>query len=339
MLQYLPMNKLRVAVLSAILVGGLLYSQKATVLAYTDGEDYILSFLRVTVMAQFQTLQGLIGDSNSQTAARFDSIDSKLDRIYASCGRTTTPTRRVTTAQATTCVNTCFTNSTISGASSGAGTLDQGRFISCISRCPSNTLRNQDCAQRYTRITQGGSTVNGQLQIVSYAPSRVVEHCITGSEARYHAQCRLYGETLSAGIAACLVDSQVYTCQQDCDTNYRNSEAYMLCTLRCNGRARSTEIYNGLRDSGFINEQGELGFDTLSNTTIQLPAAAPTAPAAPTTPTTLTPTTETYAQCVYRCDSDRTSCLALVPQPTTCQDSYNTCYSGCTARLTTGVSR
>lgn len=324
------MNKLRIAAFSALVVGALLYSQIGTVLANTDGENAILGFLRVTVISYLQGLQGSFQQTENIVNGRFDSVDAKLDRIYASCSRTVTPTRRVTTAQVNTCVNACFTSTTI--GTPGDRAIDPARFVACVSRCPSNTLRNQECAQRYTRMAAGTAFINGQASWVAFTPAGYSRICIAGREARFAGSCQVYADTISAGLTSCLVDQQVYTCQQDCDGNYRNPEGYTLCTLRCNNRARATETYEGLRASGFINEQGRLGINTVSNTSIEnVPTAQPTTPVIPALPTA-----ETYSQCVYRCDSDRTSCLALVPQPTTCQSSYDSCYTGCTTRLVTG---
>lgn len=306
-------------------------------MANTDGEDAILGFLRVTVLSQFEYVKSMVRDSGSDLNARFDSVDTKLERIYASCNRTATPTRRVTTAQANTCINSCYTSSALSGPNS-RGLIDPRIFVACVSRCPSNTLRNQDCAQRYTRIMQGVLNINGENTVISATPTGYVEHCRVNSEARFHASCRSYSEVMGAGLAACLIDQQTYTCQQDCDANYRNMEGYTMCMLRCNNRTRATEIYNALRDSGSLNEQGRLEFSVPDNTIIQNTPTV-TVPSAPTTPTTLTPAApapQTYAQCVYGCDTERTTCLARVPQPTTCQTEYDTCYSSCTSRLVGG---
>lgn len=330
------MNTLRLKALAVLTAGALLFGGAAA-MANTDGEDAILGFLRVTVLSQFEYVKSMVRDSGSDLNARFDSVDTKLERIYASCNRTATPTRRVTTAQANTCINSCYTSSALSVAGL-TGLIDPPRFIACVSRCPSNTLRNQECAQRYTRIIQGVVNISGEYTVISSTPTRYAEHCVANSEARFHASCRSSGEVIGAGLTACLIDQQTYTCQQDCDANYRNIEGYTMCLLRCNNRTRATEIYNGLRDSGSLNEHGRLEFSVPGNTVIQ---NTPTViiPSAPTTPTTLTPaapTPETYAQCVYRCDTERTTCLARVPQPTTCQTEYNTCYSSCTSRLVGG---
>lgn len=91
-------------------------------------------------------------------------MDSKLDRIYAARGATPATTRRVTTAQVMTCINACFTSTAVaterdSRLNNRNGAVDSDRFVACISRCPSVILRNQECAQRYVRNTEGAVTV------------------------------------------------------------------------------------------------------------------------------------------------------------------------------------
>lgn len=307
----------------ACLIAAVSLSAPSIVSAFSDGEDYILSFLRVTVMAQFQGITGQFQNQESLVNTRFDTTDAKLDRIYAACGGTTTPTRRVTSAQASSCINNCFTTT---ANSASEGVIDSPRFVACVSRCPSNTLRNQECAQRYTRSTEGTAMIGGQWTWVSFNQAGFARVCARNREARYAESCRLYAESLVSGLTACLVDQQVYTCQQDCDGNYRNPEGHMLCTLRCNGRARAAELYNGLRESGFINAQDRLGMDTITNTALSPAVIQPQ----------IAPTQETYAQCVYRCDAERTSCLTQAPQSEGCQSEYNTCYTGCSSRLIGG---
>lgn len=332
---------------AVMLVGGLLFSAVPSVLANTDGENAILGFLRVTVMAQFEGITGLFQRVEDLNAGRFDTIDAKLDRIYASCGRTPATARRVTTAQVNTCVSACYTSA---ATPQSAGGIDPARFVSCVSRCPSNTLRNQECAQRYTRQTQSfyqsvvqeyGRNVTRYTSI-ALTPARFGRECADSREARFAGSCQVYAETLSSSLTACLADQTAYTCQQDCDGNYRNHEGLTLCLLRCGNRARAVEVYDGLRESGFLNEQGRLSFEASSVTDLNLgnpQAQNPLVPSTNESISNIPVTRETYSQCVYRCDSTRTACLNQVPQPTTCQSTYESCYLGCGALLTGGAAR
>lgn len=60
-------------------------------------EDDIMRFLR-GLGSQMDVIQRYQGEGTTANMGRFDSIDSKLDRIYESCGRATTAARRVTSA-------------------------------------------------------------------------------------------------------------------------------------------------------------------------------------------------------------------------------------------------
>ncbi len=329
--------------LTAIAVVGILLSQKGVALATDDSTIY--NFLRADIAVRVQSVYDLVQRAQrgiEQTInGRFDSVDTKLDRIYAVCGGTPTPTRRVTSAQALTCINSCFGSTAIQTRRNGElnnrrGALDSDRFVACISRCPSVTLRNQECAQRYVRNTEAGEQFEffGQYTMLAHNRDGFVGVC-TNAQAERTASCQAYADSLVNGLASCLTDQRAYTCQQDCDGNFRNQEGYAQCMLLCNNRTRATEIYNGLREGGYLNEQGTLGVSTLNNTTIS--PVVPTTPPVPTpTPApTPAPTTETFTQCVYRCDTERSACLArILPQPVLCQTTYDSCYLGCNTRLT-----
>jgi hypothetical protein len=331
------MNKLRVAFFVSLAIVGGAFSYKGAALAATD--DTIYNYLSGEVNYRIQRLQGLVERVEQTILGRFDTIDTKLDRIYAACGGTPTPTRRVTSAQALTCINACFTSTAAATMRNGQlnnrnGAIDSDRFVACVSRCPSVTLRNQECAQRYVRNTEGGEQVQsfGQYTMLGHTRDGFTRICTDSHEERA-SNCQAYADSLVNGLASCLTDQRAYTCQQDCDGSFRNPEGYAQCMLLCNNRTRATEIYNGLRESGFINEQGRLGVSTETNTSIAPLAPTPT-PAATPTPV---PSEQTYTQCVYGCDTERSACLVQAPtQPQLCQTTYDRCYLGCSARLLPG---
>lgn len=331
------MNKIRAIALTLLIATAMVFSYSGTAAASTL-DDTIYNYLSGEISFRIQRVYSLIERVEQAFNGRFDSIDTKLDRVYAACGGVAAPARRATLAQASTCIDSCFTTTATSTFRNGAlgtrnGVIDSDRFVACVSRCPSNTLRNQECAQRYVRSTES------QEQFQSFGPYIMMAHnrdgfsrvCANSRDARFTPSCQAYADSLVSGLGSCLIDQQVYLCQQDCDANFRNAEVHMQCTLRCNNRVRAAEIYNNLRESGFINEQGRLSVDTTTNTTINPIVPAPAAPTPPTPPPA---PPQTYTQCVYGCDSERTSCLVQTPlQPAMCQAVYDRCYAGCSTRL------
>ncbi|MBP9762445.1 hypothetical protein KBD34_02405 [Patescibacteria group bacterium] len=342
------MTKTRLLV-SALLVAGVLFSSQSNMAAAaaSEGEESILAFLRDTVVVRLTQLSESLRGFRGETQGRFDGMDAKLDRIYAACNRTPAPSRRVTAAQVNTCINSCFTATAIE--TEGGGAVDGNRFVACVSRCPSNTSRNQECAQRYARATEAlylGVPIS--FETYSHTAAGFARVCLRDREARYADMCRLYADTLLSGLSSCLLDQQAQTCQQDCDGNFRNIEGHTICLLRCNNRTRSTEIYNGLQESGFLDDAGQLSVGTLNTTDLgaalnptelQNLRAQPTEPIITNNPVPQ-PTPETYSACVYRCDAERSSCLVQLPtQPQNCQTTYDTCYSACSARRVNGSAQ
>ncbi|MBP9762554.1 hypothetical protein KBD34_02980 [Patescibacteria group bacterium] len=318
-------------------LGALLVSAPRAVHAATDGENAILNLLN-RFFGDFTTVSVTINEIRTQQFTRLDAIDSKLERIYDSCGRTTTTaTRRVTTAQINSCINACFTSSATGASEFGA--VGTRTFVACVSRCPSNTLRNLECAQRYSDKTATTVLVNGDYLPAAQTVAGMTRSCSQRLPTQA-ALCGVYANALSSNLTACLFDNRAFTCQSDCDRNYRNDAGYLFCMLRCENATRATETFNRMQNSGFINEDGRLSVNTLTNTNLQLPPPAPVVTPAPTTVVApvVAPTTETYAQCVYRCGDNRTSCLALpTAQSQACESEYSGCYLGCSARLSGGV--
>lgn len=304
--------------------------------AVGDGEIYnLLSVVETRLSGYYQYLTSY----HTEDTARFDSIDAKLERIYESCGRATTPVRRVSTAQISTCVNACFTSSLIGSSEQGA--ISPERFTSCISRCPSNTLRNMECAQAYTLrtatvVSQGSDYVQASQTADAYTRS-----CGQRVPADRAAICRVVADVHVSNLRACLYDQAAYTCQSDCMRNYRNDAGAIFCLLRCENRTRAAANYELLQQSGLLKADGSLSMDTLSNTVVDsIVASRAASPSPSVTPSTdlrtTTPSRETYAQCVYRCDGERTACIAAPPAGEDCERNYSTCYQSCNARLLNG---
>ncbi len=296
-------------------------------------EDDIMRFLR-GIGTQIDMIQRYQGEGVTANMGRFDSIDSKLDRIYESCGRTATAARRVTSAQVNTCVDACFNSSRMGTVAEGV--LDRYRFTSCVSRCPSNTLRNIECVQTYNEHNNGvaevsGEWVNGILTADGYTRS-----CTEITGASRAALCRVVADLYVNRLKACLFDQTAYTCQSDCTRNYRNDAGAMLCLLRCENRTRAAATYEQLQASGFIEEDGSLAMNTVNDTVLDsIAASRATVPSvAPSTNIQApAPARETYSQCVYRCGDERTSCIAAPPAGQDCEQNYSTCYQSCNSRL------
>lgn len=306
----------------------------------SDGE--ILNRIML-LLSQLNTNGAYATSYHQEDVVRFDAIDSKLERVYEACGRGSgTSARRTTLAQVNACIDACFVSSRIGEASEGV--VQGQRFSSCIARCPSNTLRNIECAGAYISGTSyggGGVTLaSGEVVIGGRSPSAFTSDCTALRGRSREAVCRSYGEMYRSNLGACLFDQTAYTCQNDCAKNYRDDAGLLLCQFRCQNRSRASERFEQLQASGFITEDGRLNAGTLSHT-----AVAPLAPTiqavTPSTPSVspTVPAPETYSQCVYRCDADRTACIERNAKTTDCQPTYESCYMGCGSRLTGGSSR
>jgi hypothetical protein len=297
-------------------------------------EDDIMRFLR-GLGSQMDVIQRYQGEGTTANMGRFDSIDSKLDRIYESCGRTTTAARRVTSAQVNTCVDACFNNSRMGTAAEGV--LDRSRFTSCVARCPSNTLRNIECAEAYNGNNAGVAQVSGEWVYGVLTADAYTRSCTQSRGASQAALCRVVGDLYVNRLKACLFDQAAYTCQSDCTRNYRNDAGAMLCLLRCENRTRAAATYEQLQSSGFIEEDGSLAMDAVNDTVLDSIAASRTVTTPSVAPSTSVqtsvPARETYSQCVYRCGDERTSCIAAPPAGQDCEQNYSTCYQSCNSRL------
>ncbi len=279
---------------------------------------------------------------HAEDTARFDAIETKLDRVYEACGRGTTAARRVTLAQVNSCIDACFTSAAVGLTSEGA--VGRQEFISCVARCPSNTLRNIECATTYVHQSSltGGVILleNGDPVEGGRTPAAYVRQCMSLRGQANQTACRDYADTFRSNFGTCLFDQTAYACQSDCQRNYRSDAGLIMCQLRCQSRTRAAERFERLQSAGFLTEDGRLNAGTLSNTTVA--PLAPTIQAiTPSTPSVspAVPAPETYSQCVYRCDADRTACLERSVKVTECQPTYESCYMGCGSRLTGGSSR
>lgn len=297
-------------------------------------EDDIMRFLR-GVGSQLDVIQRYQGEGVTANMGRFDTIDSKLDRIYESCGRTTTAPRRVTSAQVNTCVDACFNSSRIGTGTEGA--LDRSRFTSCVSRCPSNTLRNIECVQTYNDHNHGIAQINGEWVYGVLTADGYARSCMLSTTASQAALCRVVADLYVNRLKACLFDQAAYTCQSDCTRNYRNDAGAMLCLLRCENRTRAAATYEQLQSSGFIEEDGSLAMNAVNDTVLDSIAASRAVTTPSVTPSTNVqvpvPARETYSQCVYRCGDERTTCVAAPPAGQDCEQNYSTCYQSCNSRL------
>ena len=289
-------------------------------------EDNIYNLVRA-VDSRLTMFQQYVSYNHADDQTRFDTLDAKMDRLYESCGRQTAPARRVTLAQVNTCVEACFRSSAVGPSERGA--MNRDALTACITRCPSNTLRNTECAQNYTSRMADIEEINGERELVALTPAAYIRHCAGD-------RCSIISDLFRTNLNACLFDQRAYSCQSDCTRNFRSEGAFVFCQLRCQDATRATQRVEQLREAGIIGEDGRLSVDAFSGSI--LPALTPAAPAAPAPTITGAPTVETYASCVYRCDSQRTACLAGVPQPTSCQSEYDTCYGGCSSRLNGGAS-
>jgi hypothetical protein len=280
---------------------------------------------------------------------RFDTIDTKLDRIYNICNRTagTAATRTtVTSAQASACVNACINSSGLERASAGA--LNNQRFTACVSRCPSNTLRNVECSQRFTSVTSyyelvsDPATQQSQYVSAAHSPEGLQGLCQNRWGVSTPTQCRQLGDVLVSTLASCLIDQRQMLCQSDCDATFRNIPGYMLCLNRCNANARSSAVFQQMRDSGLINQFGRLNLsasDAAAASSISPTTPAVTPGAIPSTIPSVLPAPsplagETYQQCVYRCDGERLNCVKSAKTDTlsSCEAGYTSCYAGCNAK-------
>lgn len=274
---------------------------------------------------------------------RFDTIDTKLDRIYNICNRSAgaagTKTT-VTSAQASACVNNCIASSALERGS--VGSLDSRKFTACVSRCPSNTLRNIECTQRFVNMTSYSERVSnppGEDQYVpaAHSPEGLYGLCENRWGIFAPVQCRQLGEVLVSTLASCLIDQRQMLCQSDCDSTYRNMSGYMLCLNRCNANARSSAVFQQMRESGLINQFGRLNLSASV-------AAASASPISPVTPVSSSASStlpvsgaligETYQQCVYRCDGERLNCIKSAKTETlsSCEAGYTSCYAGCNTK-------
>ncbi len=304
-------------------------------------EDDIFRFLR-GVGSRIELIQTYQGWNHREDLGRFDAIETKLDRLYESCGRggTATSARRATLAQTNACIDACFTSTAVGQSSEGA--VGRQTFVSCVARCPSNTLRNIECANNYVNYASfGGGVVlaNGEVVEGARTPAAYVRECAVFRGAAQEPMCRVYAELFRSNLGACLFDQTAYTCQSDCQRNFRNEAGFILCQLRCQNRTRASERFEQLQNAGFLTEDGRLSMNTLSNTLVSptvpsVPAVPQTDPA--TTITVPTPSAETYSQCVYRCGDERTTCLAAPPAGQSCETNYSACYQGCNTRLLPG---
>ncbi len=296
-----------------------------------DGE--VINWFRL-LETKLNTIQFNMAGNQEQNGTRLDTVETKLDRIYEACGRGTTAARRVTLAQVNTCIDACFTTAAIGPASQGA--VDKPRFVACVSRCPSNTLRNIECATTYVNYATIGGSVRletGEVVQGALSPSAFARQCAQYQRAP-EPMCRVFGDLFRSNLGACLFDQAANTCQSDCQRNYRNDAGYIFCQLRCQNRTRATERFEQLQDAGFLDEEGRLRM-TVSDAAIS-PLAPTTQLTNPTTPSTSVtapaPATETFSQCVYRCDNERTACLERNAKSAECQPTYEACYSGCSSK-------
>ncbi len=341
------MKKISIAILGIFALGFLVC---ATPIAQATGFEDNLSSMVQDIRDRVTQIQDVL--RNLGAAERFDTIDSKLDRIYNVCNRSTgtTATRTtVTSAQATSCVNNCFASTALERGPSGA--LNNPRFVACVSRCPSNTLRNIECAQRYVNVTSYYETVPvnpGQQEAqyyvhASHSPEGLFGLCQNRYQITTPAQCRQFGDVLVSTLASCLIDQRQLTCQSDCDATYQNLPGYLMCLNRCNGNARSSAVFQQMREAGLINELGRLSVTAAGASAGAGPISSTTPTVNPTTPGTGLPSSlmapsplagETYPQCVYRCDAERLNCIkgAKVDTLSSCEMGYTTCYAACNAK-------
>lgn len=298
-------------------------------------ESDVLGWLR-SLGSQLTLVQSAISQSQVQNGARLDTVESKLDRIYEACGRGTATTRRVTLAQVNACIDGCFTSTAVGSATEGV--VGRQAFIGCVARCPSNTLRNIECASGYLNYASGYARLeNGTEVDGGFTAARYARQCAQIYGPAQEAMCRVFADLFRSNLGACLFDQAANTCQADCQRNFRNDAGYVFCQLRCQNRTRAAERFEQLQASGFLTEDGRLNMDATSNATVSplAPTTQITNPTAPSTSITApAPATETYSQCVYRCDAERTTCLERNNKSPDCQPTYESCYMGCGSKRT-----
>lgn len=255
------------------------------------------------------------------------TIVRNQERNQTACTAPRTPTRQTSFRDIDQCVNACVFSS-ISGTENDAMLGDRlispQRFATCISRCPSNTSNNYECARRFSDLTG------------DYHPED-----IAGRE---------FSQVLTGSVSRCLSDSAALQCQRECDRTLLEGNgtvgaaSYRSCIDRCPGGQGIARIFSDAAQRDFNNDDLESFVKGLPAEDKDVPSAVPTnpvvtpiPPASPKTERVETKVeTETTAlSCADSCAMERMSCVKQAQTSkamTICTDVEAACRTRCSQK-------